>query len=763
MDVTTRPILTPDGTEKFLGVDASGDIYRYTSSGSGGTLVGTTTPSDYGLIANGASNPLSSVYGTLEEAQAAFDGAYYFVNSLDQQIDWAACKAASNDAFGPDLDLTAYNATAASGTNASGTISVVGNTDVWTADEHTGKEVWLKYTANGYIQKATVVSHTTKSSGGNGTLTVSGWTGPFGVYDWDTGDNATEYAFSSGGGENASLPWLNKKLILPRGDYWFGDDTWLIRNLQGGFISGSGCFTTVLRGNKTLLAFDGIWYSWIEHIAFILQATDGIAAFEMDGNVPGHPYATRGVQGNMVQNCYFDGGDSLYAVAFNRLGGDSGQGDHCCFLKNYYSRGSFACFYQHGFNSINNQIYGGNCADYPRYGFYSTTGSFAVRDVSFQCQTQHIYDQYVNDGYDIEVGSSGVFDPVVVSGVSSESLRLFRNRGGVLAKVEACNGRLSAVQWFASTAYGPSGSARVIKAGTAANAVNRFWEATTPGTSGTSEPNWNAVAVGGTVSDGTIVWTERVIDWILSDDVNATTVETDSCATYVGRINAGAPNWSTEPRFITFASSAPLKRISARDKFIYVDCSAGEVTLTLDDTTPRTGVSVMVIKTDSTENECVVTVPQWGIAGGWYDVRFGRGQKAMRWIACPTQVQDGSGTAAGGYEIIAAFDHASIGDNAVPRVLTAAQDIDNATRDSFLIYDTTSGNITQELPPASYWPGKRITFKKSVAANTLTIEGDGSETIDGAANYAMTAIHSTVTLVSAKIGSTWQWLIESKF
>src|SRR5258708_16700773 len=53
-------------------------------------------PKDYGAIADGASHRLSSVYSTLAEAQANFPGA----TSLNQEIDYAAVRAASEAALG---------------------------------------------------------------------------------------------------------------------------------------------------------------------------------------------------------------------------------------------------------------------------------------------------------------------------------------------------------------------------------------------------------------------------------------------------------------------------------------------------------------------------------------------------------------------------------------------------------------------------------------------------------------------------------------
>ncbi|OQW48868.1 MAG: hypothetical protein A4C66_05940 [Nitrospira sp. HN-bin3] len=75
--------------------------------------------------------------------------------------------------------------------------------------------------------------------------------------------------------------------------------------------------------------------------------------------------------------------------------------------------------------------------------------------------------------------------------------------------------------------------------------------------------------------------------------------------------------------------------------------------------------------------------------------------------------------------------------------------------------DTTSGNITVTLPPAASVPGKQYHIKKSVAANTLTVDGNGSETIDGAATLAWTTQYQSYLLESVIVTApaTWGWKI----
>lgn len=76
--------------------------------------------------------------------------------------------------------------------------------------------------------------------------------------------------------------------------------------------------------------------------------------------------------------------------------------------------------------------------------------------------------------------------------------------------------------------------------------------------------------------------------------------------------------------------------------------------------------------------------------------------------------------------------------------------------DYTVLGDTTGGGFTITLPPASPNKGRIFIIKKTVAANTLTIDGDGSETIDGLATQALTTQYDSITVHSD--GSNWHIL-----
>lgn len=455
------------------------------------------SPADYGLIADGSSHPLSQRYATLGEAQAD----YPFATSLTQQIDYCACKLASNIAFGAD------------------------------------------------------------------------------------------------GSEHGTNSHLNRKLVLPAGVYWFGNDTWTIRNLASGLIEGEGELATIIRGTKTLLAFDGIWFTAIRNMSIQVQASDATAAMELDGNIPGHPYATRGVQGVLLENMLIDGGGSSYALAVCRQGGSGGQGSECLFAKVHLSNASFACYYQNGFNALANQFVGGNVQGYSRNGIYVVGGTISVYGVGFQSTKR--YTQIENDGWDINIGDSGSYEGVPVIGCRTESLRFLRNAGSVRTTVVGCVGVVAVPAWFASTEYGPS-----APSGKAIVQYGRLFIATTAGTSGVTEPIWPTD--GSPVSDGSVIWQEEFFNVIeMPDFPFSGSVDTASCGFSAGRIMAQTTTMDVG-RWSQSASIA----VDNNETVIFADATNNAITVKLPHP-PQRGRVVTVKKVDNTEN--AVTIQGTGV------------------------------------------------------------------------------------------------------------------------------------------------------
>lgn len=82
--------------------------------------------------------------------------------------------------------------------------------------------------------------------------------------------------------------------------------------------------------------------------------------------------------------------------------------------------------------------------------------------------------------------------------------------------------------------------------------------------------------------------------------------------------------------------------------------------------------------------------------------------------------------------------------------------------DIIILADPTSGDVTLTLPAANGTGIKRklILVKKTVAANSVIIDGNAAETIDGAATYTLTNLNECVLIVSDE--TNWRVLATYK-
>ena len=80
-----------------------------------------------------------------------------------------------------------------------------------------------------------------------------------------------------------------------------------------------------------------------------------------------------------------------------------------------------------------------------------------------------------------------------------------------------------------------------------------------------------------------------------------------------------------------------------------------------------------------------------------------------------------------------------------------------ASEAGLLLCNTASGSITVNLR-AEMGNGRLVTIVKTSASNTLTLDGNASETINGATTYAMTADNAVVQIVD---GASGKWYITS--
>lgn len=89
------------------------------------------------------------------------------------------------------------------------------------------------------------------------------------------------------------------------------------------------------------------------------------------------------------------------------------------------------------------------------------------------------------------------------------------------------------------------------------------------------------------------------------------------------------------------------------------------------------------------------------------------------------------------------------------RAITAT---DSVRPDDYLVLcDATAGAIMLTLPAAAASQGRQVVAKKTDASvNAVTVEGDGAELVDGAANKAITGQYDSVTVLCD--GAAW-WIV----
>lgn len=444
---------------------------------------------EFGAIADSNSHPLSSRYVSLAQAQTD----YPFVTSLAQEIDWAACKQASNVAFGAD------------------------------------------------------------------------------------------------GSENGNNSNLNKVLLLGEGIFFFGNDTWTIRNLQSGRILGEGQFVTQLKGNSIVLQFDGVWFSVLESFSIEAVLNTAITALDIDGNVPGHPYPTRGVQGVDLVNVSALANGGQYAFALCRQGGSGAQGSECQYRDLHLQGATTACYYQNGFNALSNIFLGGDMQSYTTNGILANGGTVHVLGTSFESTVG--FTQYLNNGYDINIGATGSQECCIIHGCRSESMRFLLNSGAVTADVRGCVGLLGTFnQWTGNIQWNVN-DAIVVPAS------KQIFKVTVAGVAGGVQPSWPAT---GSVVDGGVTWT--FVDFNYIENQHGF-VEYATCSSNAGSIKVNRyGNGQLEP--VTSAYT-----VTEFDNIIFVDATSAPITITLPTPIPAERHRTITIKKVDTSANAVTVVP----------------------------------------------------------------------------------------------------------------------------------------------------------
>ena len=87
--------------------------------------------------------------------------------------------------------------------------------------------------------------------------------------------------------------------------------------------------------------------------------------------------------------------------------------------------------------------------------------------------------------------------------------------------------------------------------------------------------------------------------------------------------------------------------------------------------------------------------------------------------------------------------------------LSAAYTLTLADRDFVWLCETGAGAYSVTLPPAPLASGVSYTIKR-IGTNTITLDGDGAETVDGSATLALGTQYDAVTIRSD--GTEW-WTV----
>lgn len=93
-------------------------------------------------------------------------------------------------------------------------------------------------------------------------------------------------------------------------------------------------------------------------------------------------------------------------------------------------------------------------------------------------------------------------------------------------------------------------------------------------------------------------------------------------------------------------------------------------------------------------------------------------------------------------------------DQTTQRRVRTVTGTDTATwTDEILLCDAAGGAFTETLPAAQAMSGRELTIKRTSASNNVTVDGNASETIDGATTKVLTTQYAFIRIVSN--GTAW--------
>jgi hypothetical protein len=119
---------------------------------------------------------------------------------------------------------------------------------------------------------------------------------------------------------------------------------------------------------------------------------------------------------------------------------------------------------------------------------------------------------------------------------------------------------------------------------------------------------------------------------------------------------------------------------------------------------------------------------------------------------------DWNATAGDGWQVFGTLPSSALpAGGALSAQTTKTANYTATSTDYFIFCDATSGNITITLPTAVGLAGKVYVIKKiDASANTVTIDGAGSETLDGATTIVIGVQYTSYSIVSNN-ANWWVW------
>ncbi len=294
------------------------------------------------------------------------------------------------------------------------------------------------------------------------------------------------------GWHKATYARLNRPVIIPGGNYRI-NKTLQVKATTGFRIQGAGRLATAITQvsqNAPVLHADGLSYGTIEGLTFQAFAPNSEAIVELDwtGSI-----ASLRPQQISINDCVFHGqGQSAYGLRIAKSGGGA-QGD-TILLNNDLFIGCTEAGLATGngaYNALSITLIGGDVQDCRRYGIKTVGGSVYVYGTSFQ-NSDNLADYYA---------ATGVSERIIFSAVRSESLRIIKN--DTYAQhfiIDGLDQNFARRSFQRNTTY--------ARDDLVMSNDGRAFKVTTAGATGAAEPNFAAVSSGGTLTSGSVTFTQ---------------------------------------------------------------------------------------------------------------------------------------------------------------------------------------------------------------------------------------------------------------